>query len=335
MALAKYQPIFTRARWMLLTYIALPRELSLSSHSNTLAKESVTGIILFFKRGVLFVEFFLPFSHCVNIFCKSSLCKEKRLREKPHQETATERAWTENSWRSRILSLSTWAICDLTKAGGKKTLKYGRAHSASRAAVVWWRTWRSCSSLTAVYPVLCFPLKAGIILLCKGLGTLRLVWIDAVAYNLLRLSTSEHTCVSILHETQLFGKRWKSWNIAIVSHFAKMLFTKRSKGYNCLVDSTIDRRASSAWSFFADHNLFAVTGVFFSIPQCNCWSGPMKLINKFSSCGPTVKGGQPTTWCRRQRFMFNKLPRWLSAGRHKVDAKSQRWNPWKQSGQSP
>ena len=33
----------------------------------------------------------------------------------------------------------------------------------------------------------------------------------------------------------------------------------------------------------------------------------MKLRNKFSNCGPTVKGGQPTTWCRRQRFMFDKL----------------------------
>ena len=59
--------------------------------------------------------------------------------------------------RSRILSLSTWAICDSTKAGGKKTLKYGRAHSASRAAVVWRWTWRSCSSLTVVYPL--FSLK--------------------------------------------------------------------------------------------------------------------------------------------------------------------------------
>ena len=59
--------------------------------------------------------------------------------------------------RSRILSLSTWAICDSTKAGGKKTLKYGRAHSASRAAVVWRWTWRSCSSLTVVCPL--FSLK--------------------------------------------------------------------------------------------------------------------------------------------------------------------------------
>ena len=80
---------------------------------------------------------------------------------------------------------------------------------------------------------------------------------------------------------------------------------------------------------FADHNLFAVSVFFFSIPQCNCWSGPMKLRNKLWNCGPTVKGGQPTTWCRRQRFMFAKLLRWLSAGRQeKVDAKSQQWNPW-------
>ena len=80
---------------------------------------------------------------------------------------------------------------------------------------------------------------------------------------------------------------------------------------------------------FADHNLFAVSVFFFSIPQCNCWSGPMKLRNKFWNCGPTVKG-QPTTWtwCRRQRFMFAKLPRWLSAGQEKLDAKSQQWNPW-------
>ena len=41
-------------------------------------------------------------------------------------------------------------------------------------------------------------------------GTLRRVWIDAVAENLLRLSTSEHTCVSILHQTQLFGTRCES-----------------------------------------------------------------------------------------------------------------------------
>ena len=81
---------------------------------------------------------------------------------------------------------------------------------------------------------------------------------------------------------------------------------------------------------FADHNLFAVSVFFFffSIPQGNCWSGPMKLRNKIWNCGPTVKGGQPTTWCRRQRFMFAKLPRWLSAGQEKVDAKSQQWNPW-------
>ena len=64
--------------------------------------------------------------------------------------------------RSRILSLSTWAVCDSTKAGGRKTLKYGRAHSAknlmySRPAVVRWRTWWSCSSLNVVYPL--FSLK--------------------------------------------------------------------------------------------------------------------------------------------------------------------------------
>ena len=40
--------------------------------------------------------------------------------------------------------------------------------------------------------------------------TLRLVWIDAVMYNLVRMSTRKHTCVSILHQTQLFGARWES-----------------------------------------------------------------------------------------------------------------------------
>ena len=59
--------------------------------------------------------------------------------------------------RSRLLGLSTWAICNSTKAGGKKTWKSGRAHSTSRAAVVWWRTWWSCFSLKAVNPL--FSLK--------------------------------------------------------------------------------------------------------------------------------------------------------------------------------
>ena len=36
----------------------------------------------------------------------------------------------------------------------------------------------------------------------------------------------------------------------MVSHFATILFTQCSKGYNCLVVSTIYRRASSVWSFF-------------------------------------------------------------------------------------
>ena len=107
-----------------------------------------------------------------------------------------------------------------------------------------------------------------------------------------------------------------------------------AKATTCLADSTIARRASSAWSFCRPQP-FRSQCFFFSIPQCNCWSGPMKLRKKFSNGGPTVKGGQATTWCRRQRFMFDKLPRWLSAGRQKVDAKSQEWNPWKHSGQSP
>ena len=57
---------------------------------------------------------------------------------------------------SRLLSLSTSAICDSTKAGGKKTPKYGRVHSAGKAAVAWQRKWRTYSSLTVVYPL--YPL---------------------------------------------------------------------------------------------------------------------------------------------------------------------------------
>ena len=65
------------------------------------------------------------------------------------------------------------------------------------------------------------------------------------------LRANTHTaCVSILHQTQLFVTRCESRNIAVVSQFATILFTQHSKGYNCLVDPTIDRTASSAWSFF-------------------------------------------------------------------------------------
>ena len=112
-----------------------------------------------------------------------------------------------------------------------------------------------------------------------------------------------------------------------VSHFAPILFTKRSKGYK-LLGRLHDRSKSKFGVVFLQTTTFSQSVFFFSIPQCNCWSGPMKLRNKFWNCGATVKGGQPTTWCRRQRFMFAKLPRWLSAGQEKVDAKSQQWNPW-------
>ena len=55
----------------------------------------------------------------------------------------------------------------------------------------------------------------------------------------------------------------------------------------------------------------------------------MNLRKRISKCGPTVKGGQSTTLCRKQRnFMFDKWSPWLSAGREKVDAKSQQWIPW-------
>ena len=116
----------------------------------------------------------------------------------------------------------------------------------------------------------------------------------------------------------------RSWPWVISPQYC---LQNEAKATTCLADSTIDRRASSAWSFCRPQP-FRSQCFFFSIPQCNCWSGPMKLRNKFWNCGPTVKGGQPTTWCRRQRFMFAKLPRWLSAGQEKVDAKSQQWNPW-------
>ena len=87
----------------------------------------------------------------------SSLWKEKKV--KTTRNDMQQSGLEPSTPRSRLLimSLSTWAICDSTKAGGKKTtLKYGRAHSASRAAVVWQRTWRSCSSLTVVYPLYLF-----------------------------------------------------------------------------------------------------------------------------------------------------------------------------------
>ena len=99
----------------------------------------------------------LSFRHSVErlrIFLSPHLKKKKN--EHCNKGSATERAWTENPSLKNPESIH-WAICDSTKAGGKKTLKYGRAHSASRAAVVWRWTWRSCSSLTVVY--LLFSLK--------------------------------------------------------------------------------------------------------------------------------------------------------------------------------
>ena len=78
----------------------------------------------------------------------------------------------------------------------------------------------------------------------------------------------------------LIGARCESWNIAVVSHFAPV-FTKRSKGYNCLVDSTIDCRASLTFFFFFFFRSQPITSwsrtvynhcssfFFFSIPQCN------------------------------------------------------------------
>ena len=81
----------------------------------------------------------------------------KRKRVKTETKDPPQSELEPSTPRSRLLSLSTWAICDSTKAGGKKTLKYGRAHSASRAAVVWRRTWWSCSSFTVVYAL--FSLK--------------------------------------------------------------------------------------------------------------------------------------------------------------------------------
>ena len=133
---------------------------------HTLAKESLTGIVLSFKKSFIcvkrsfkerFICIKLSFRHSVErlrIFLSPHLKKKKMntaTKDPPQSELEP------RTPRSRILSLSTWAICDSTKAGGKKTLKYGRAHSASRAAVVWRWTWRSCSSLTVVYPL--FSLK--------------------------------------------------------------------------------------------------------------------------------------------------------------------------------
>ena len=52
-------------------------------------------------------------------FSKSSILKRKKW---SYKYFAAERTWTEIT-RSRILRLSTWAICELMNAGGKKLVK--------------------------------------------------------------------------------------------------------------------------------------------------------------------------------------------------------------------
>ena len=117
-----------------------------------------------------------------------------------------------------------------------------------------------------------------------------------------------------------FGTRCESWNIAVVSHFAPILFTKRSKGYN-LLGRLQDRSKSKFGVVFLQTTTFSQSVFFFQHSSVQLLKRTNEIEIKFSNCGPTVKGGQPTTWCQRQRFMFDKLPRWLSAGRQKVDAR--------------
>ena len=90
----------------------------------------------------------------------------------------------------------------------------------------------------------------------KGPVAVHIFWIDAVAYAILLILMSDHTCILILHQTQLFRARYESRNNADMSHFAPILFTKRDKGYNCslrLIEEQV-RRAL----FYADHNLVTV-----------------------------------------------------------------------------
>ena len=113
------------------------------------------------KFSFLKKSFISPFSHSVERLRIFLIPHFERGKVKTTTKDPQQSELEPRTPRSRILSLSTWAICNSTEAGGKKTLKYGRAHGTSRAAMVW----RSCSSLTVV--ILCFLWKAGIILLCK------------------------------------------------------------------------------------------------------------------------------------------------------------------------
>ena len=53
-------------------------------------------------------------------FSKSSIFKRKK--KWSYKDFAAERTWT-GTTRSRILGLSTWAICELTNAAGKRSIK--------------------------------------------------------------------------------------------------------------------------------------------------------------------------------------------------------------------
>ena len=62
----------------------------------------------------------------------------------------------------------------------------------------------------------------------------------------------------------------------------------------------------------------------------------MKWRKHFSNCGHIQwkEDSQQHGVEDNVIFLFDQLPRLLSAGREKVDDKSQQWNPWKQSGRS-
>ena len=68
-------------------------------------------------------------------FSKSSIFKRKK--KWSYKDFATERSWTgtTHSSHSRILRLSTWAICELTNAGGKRSTKSVRPQWTTEQAL--------------------------------------------------------------------------------------------------------------------------------------------------------------------------------------------------------
>ena len=109
-------------------------KIKVAPHPIIVSLDTLRRVLFVLNAPLRRVIFKLSFRHSVErlrIFLSPHLKKKKMntaTKDPPQSELEP------RTPRSRILSLSTWAICDSTKAGGKKTLKYGRAHSASRAA---------------------------------------------------------------------------------------------------------------------------------------------------------------------------------------------------------